>query len=148
MVCLGNICRSPIAEGVMKYKIELNRLDWTVASSGTNGLHTGEFPHQYAQKVCMQHGIDISNQRAKKFGVEDFQRYDVIYAMATDVYEDIRRIAPNRAAMNKVKLFLDELSDKLGQSVPDPWYGDESGYLPVYNLIERACEAIICKYQK
>lgn len=148
MVCLGNICRSPIAEGVMKEKIKLNRLNWTVASAGTNGLHTGEQPHRFSQKVCLQHGINIAAQRAQRFTVADFQHYDIIYAMARDVYDDIKRIAPNQEAMDKVKLFLDELGEAKGQSVPDPWYGNESGYLPVYQLIDRTCEAIISKYQQ
>jgi protein-tyrosine phosphatase len=145
MVCLGNICRSPIAEGVLLHKIQQHGLNWTVASAGTNGYHTGEAPHRFSQKVCLQHTIDISAQRASRFTVKDLDRYDIIYAMATDVYDDICRIAGSRPIAH-VRLFLDELDGPSGASVPDPWYGDESGYLPVFRLIDKACDAIIRKY--
>lgn len=146
MVCLGNICRSPIAEGVMRHKIKEAGLNWAVASAGTNGYHTGEEPHRFSQKVCRNHGIDISGQRAQRFAAQDLDRYDVIYAMADDVYEDIRRVARSGAGMDKVKLFLEELEPGSGASVPDPWYGSEEGYLPVYEMIEKTCAEIIRKY--
>ena len=82
MVCLGNICRSPIAEGVLRHKVKEHGLDWTVESAGTNPYHTGEAPHKYSQKVCLTHGIDISGQRARTFTKNDFEAYDVIYAFA------------------------------------------------------------------
>lgn len=148
MVCLGNICRSPIAEGILKSKAEALHLNWTIDSAGTNNYHIGEAPHLYSQKVCLQHGIDISSQRARRFTPKDFETYDIIYALAQDVYEEIRNISENGASMHKVSLFLRELNPASPASVPDPWYGDESGYLPVYQLIEQACEAIVRKYSK
>lgn len=146
MVCLGNICRSPIAEGVMRHLVSEAGLDWTVESAGTNGYHTGEEPHRHSQKVCRDRGIDISGQRACRFTARDFDRYDVIYAMAGDVYEDIRRTGGRHADMSKVKLFLEELEPGSGASVPDPWYGTEEGYLPVYRMIEDTCRVILHKY--
>lgn len=146
MVCLGNICRSPIAEGVLRHKVKEHGLDWTVESAGTNSYHTGEAPHKYSQKVCLAHGIDISGQRARTFTMNDLETYDVIYAFAGDVVADIRKIAGN-AGMSKVKYFLNELHPGKNESVPDPWYGDESGYLPVYQLIDETCNAIIDKYK-
>ena len=146
MVCLGNICRSPIAEGIMDALIRQHGLDWTVASSGTNGYHIGEAPHRYSGKVCLQHGIDISAQRAARFTAGDLEQYDVIYAMATDVYADISSICSGKEGMAKVRLFLSELAEGSTDSVPDPWYGDENGYLPVYQLIERTCKAIVQRY--
>lgn len=146
MVCLGNICRSPIAEGVLRHKIQQQGLPWTVASAGTNGYHTGEAPHHFSQKVCKTNGIDISEQRAKRFKKSDLDSYDIVYAMATDVMDEIRDIAGPKADLSKVKLFLEELEPGKSASVPDPWYGNEDGYLPVYEMIERTCEAIIEKY--
>jgi protein-tyrosine phosphatase len=146
MVCLGNICRSPIAEGVLAHKIRQYGLEWEVASAGTNGYHIGEPPHPYSRKVCLMNGIDISAQRARRFTALDLERYDRIYAMADDVIHDIRSIARGHAALHKVDYFLNELHPGSNASVPDPWYGDEDGYLPVYEMIEQTCDAIIRKY--
>jgi len=146
MVCLGNICRSPIAEGVLKHKARQNRLGWVVESAGTESYHIGSPPHKYSQKVCKTNGVDISAQRARKFTAEDFKKYDKIYAMADDVYDEIRRIGGRDADMSKVDFFLNELRAGSNASVPDPWYGEEDGYLPVYEMIEKTCDAIIRKY--
>lgn len=148
MVCLGNICRSPIAEGVLKHKAKQHGLDWVIESAGTNSYHTDEPPHKFSQKICKVYGIDISDQRARTFTREDFKRYDKIYALATDVKDDIRRIGGVAADMSKVELLLNELHDNCNASVPDPWYGGEDGYLPVYEMIDKVCERIIEKYGK
>jgi protein-tyrosine phosphatase len=148
MVCLGNICRSPIAEGVLRHKIKEHGLDWTVDSAGTEAYHVGEAPHRFSQKVSQAHGVDISCQRARQFTADDFNRYDKIYAMAADVYQEIKRIGGRHADMSKVDYFLNELTPGANASVPDPWYGNEDGYGPVYDLIEETCEAIIKKYNK
>ena len=147
MVCLGNICRSPIAEGVLKHKAKEHGLDWIVESAGTNSYHTGQEPHRHSQKVCLQNGIDISAQRARKFKPEDFELYDKIYVMAEDVYEDVIEIAGHKIDPEKLDYFLNELDGGQNQSVPDPWYGTEVGYAPVYDMIEKTCEAIINKYK-
>jgi len=148
MVCLGNICRSPIAEGVMKKLVAERKLDWQVDSAGTNGYHIGEAPHKYSQKVCKKHGIDISNQRARRFSSKDFEQYDLIFVMAADVYDDLQRWAPKPEDMEKVHYFLDALYPNVSAEVPDPWYGDESGYEPVYQMIAKGCEAILDKWTK
>jgi len=148
MVCLGNICRSPIAEGVLRHKIRQHGLDWQVASAGTNGYHTGQPPHRFSQKICRQNGIDISAQRARRFAAKDLEAYDRIYVMAEDVYLDIEAIARNHTRLDKVDYFLNELHPGSNASVPDPWYGDEDGYLSVYEMIEQTCEAIIHRYAK
>lgn len=148
MVCLGNICRSPIAEGVMRHKIQEHGLDWEVASAGTESYHIGEAPHRFSQKICLQHGVDISSQCARKFVREDFARYDKIYAMASDVYDEIKRIGGAGADMGKVSLFLNELRPGSNESVPDPWYGTERDYTPVYEMIADTCDAIIHRYGK
>jgi protein-tyrosine phosphatase len=143
MVCLGNICRSPLAEGILQHKADEAGLNWTVDSAGTNSYHIGEPPHPLSQKVARLNGIDICNQRARRFVKEDFDRYDKIYAMADDVLDDIKRIAKDKYDPSKAGLFLNELYPGKNASVPDPWYGEEPGYHDVYKLIEEACEAII-----
>lgn len=148
MVCLGNICRSPIAEGVLKHKAKEKGLDWIVESAGTESYHVGEAPHRFSQKICKANGIDISGQRARKFTAQDFDHYDKIYALADDVYDEIRRIGGKNADMGKVNLLLNELHDNCNVSVPDPWYGGEEGYLPVYEMIDQVCDAIVQKYSK
>lgn len=147
MVCLGNICRSPIAEGLMRNKIEQNGLDWEVDSAGTESYHIGEPPHRYSQKVCLANGVDISSQRARKFTAKDFEQFDKIYAMAADVYNEIKHIGGYKADMSRVELFVNELWPGTNKSVPDPWYGTEEGYLPVYELINQTCDAILEKYK-
>lgn len=147
LVCLGNICRSPIAEGVLKHKAKQLGLDWQIDSAGTNGYHIGEAPHRFSQKICLQHGIDISRQRARRFTAKDFEEYDMIYALALDVYREIEKIGYRQVQMNKVYLFLSESKEGSTESVPDPWYGDESGYLPVFDIIEQTCTRIIKRYR-
>lgn len=145
MVCLGNICRSPIAEGVMRHKIAENGLDWHVDSAGTESYHIGSSPHKYSQEVCEQYGIDISGQRARQFDTLDFQEYDKIYAMAEDVLEEI--ISKGHHDVQNVSLFLNELNPGANESVPDPYYGGQEGYTLVYDMIDRTCDAIIKKYK-
>jgi Protein-tyrosine-phosphatase len=146
MVCLGNICRSPLAEGILKDKVEKAELDWFVDSAGTNGYHIGEAPHKLSQKVARLNGIDICQQKARQFVKEDFDRFDKIYAMADDVLDDIKHIAKSKFDPSKVDFLMNELFPGQNISVPDPWYGPEPGYHQVYKLIDDACEAIIRKY--
>lgn len=146
MVCLGNICRSPLAEGILQYKADNAGLNWKVESAGTNGYHIGEAPHQLSQKVATLNGIDISGQRSRQFIKEDMEQYDKIYAMANDVLMDIKQIAKERFNSNKVDLFLNEMYEGENRDVPDPWYGAEEGYHRVYEIIASACEKIIENY--
>lgn len=146
MVCLGNICRSPLAEGILKHKAKAAGLNWTVESAGTNNYHIGEAPHRLSQKVAKQNGIDICAQKARRFVKEDFDHFDKIYAMADDVQDEIKRIAKEKYDPTKVDLFLNELYPGKNASVPDPWYGPEAGYHEVYKLIDETCAAIISKY--
>jgi protein-tyrosine phosphatase len=146
MVCLGNICRSPLAEGILKHKAKAAGLNWQVDSAGTNGYHTGEAPHRLSQKVAKLNGIDICAQRARQFTAADLDRYDKIYAMADDVIDDMKRIAGGKWKGDKVDLLLNELHPGEDRSVPDPWYGTEPGYHDVYALINEACDRIIERY--
>ncbi|HRN47687.1 MAG TPA: low molecular weight protein-tyrosine-phosphatase [Niabella sp.] len=148
MVCLGNICRSPLAEGILQNKIKEAGLDWQVDSAGTNGYHVGEAPHRLSQKVARLHGIDISNQRARNFSPTDFQKFDKIYAMADDVIDEIKHIAKDKFDSSKVDLIMNELYPGEGLDVFDPWYGGEDGYHEVYDMINAACDAIINNINK
>ncbi len=145
-VCLGNICRSPIAEGVMKRLADQYQLDWIIDSAGTESYHIGEDPHQHSQAVCREKGIDISKQKARRFCKEDIERFDKIYAMASDVLLEIQHIAGTHLDGDKVMLLLNEQYPHQHRSVPDPWYGEKEGYYEVYDAIESCCEAIVKKY--
>lgn len=145
MVCLGNICRSPLAEGILQQKAREAGLDWRVDSAGTNGFHIGEAPHPLSQKVARMNGINVSGQRARKFTADDFRHYDKIYAMAGDVVYEMRRIAGSHFDPAKVDLLMNELSPT-NQDVPDPWSGPESGYHAVYRMIDEAAGCIIQRY--
>lgn len=146
MVCLGNICRSPLAEGILKEKLRVAGLSWTVESAGTNGFHNGEAPHRLSQKVAFERGIDISNQVSRQIIASDFSKFDIIYALATDVKYDIKRVVKNAYQDNKVILLMDEVFPGKNMDVPDPWSGPLSGYYEAFDLIEKACNAIIEKY--
>ena len=146
MVCLGNICRSPLAEGILQEKIKQAGLSWEVDSAGTNSYHTGEAPHHFSQKVAALKGIDISSQSARRFVKEDFQQYDKIYAMAPDVLDDMKSIAREKFDEQKVDLLLNEQYPGQNKEVPDPWYGPEAGYYEVYDFIDKACDCIVKKY--
>lgn len=143
MVCLGNICRSPLAEAILQDKVLKAGLTWKVESAGTNSYHLGEPPHPLSQKVASLYGIDISHQRARRFTADDFITFDKIYALAGDVMEEIKRIAKNKFDPARTELLLNELYPGENRDVPDPWYGPEPGYHEAYKLIDAACEAIL-----
>ena len=146
MVCLGNICRSPLAEGILQEKAFKAGLKWSVESAGTNRYIMGEAPHPLSQKIARLKGIDISCQRARKFSPDDFEIYDKIYALANDVLDEIKIIAGKKFNAAKIDLLMNELWPGENRDVPDPWYGPEPGYHEVYELINEVCDAIIEKY--
>lgn len=146
MVCLGNICRSPLAEGILQHRSRQAGLVWTVDSAGTNGYHIGEAPHQLSQKVALLNGIDISRQRARHFSGADCKQYDLIYAMAGDVVEQMKWLAKKEYMPEKVDLLMNELYPGRNMDVPDPFYGTEPGYHEVFEMMDKACEKIISRY--
>ena len=148
MVCLGNICRSPLAEGILLKKITAAGLDWKVDSAGTNGYHVNESPHYLSQRVAKKKGIDISKQLCRRFVSADFDRFDKIYAMAEDVIEEMKLISGTKFNPEKVELILNVVHPGEDRGVPDPWYGPEAGYYEVFDLLENACEALIKNYNK
>ncbi len=145
MVCLGNICRSPLAEGIMQYKADKAGLQWTVDSAGTGGWHIGEAPHKLSQKIARLNGIDICGQKARQFEPADMQHFDHVFFMDRDNYEDARRMAGNSWDAKKASLLLDEIFPGKNRSVPDPYFGGEEDYHEVFKMIAEACDAFIGK---
>jgi len=135
-----------MAEGILKDKANKAGLPWTIESAGTNGFHDGEAPHYLSQKIARQYGIDICNQRSRRFQPGDFDRFDKIYALAEDVLFDIRQIAKKKFDSSKVDLLMNELYPGKNMDVPDPWSGPEMEYHEAFRLIDAACEAIVIKY--
>jgi protein-tyrosine phosphatase len=147
MVCLGNICRSPLAEGILESKAKKLGLEWEIDSAGTNNsYHIGEAPHPLSQKVAKLNAVDISDQSARAFTADDFDRFDKIYAMSSDIIEHMKRIAKKKFRPEKTDLLLNEVFPGENLDVPDPWFGEEPGYHEVFRMIDKACEKIIEKY--
>ena len=144
MVCLGNICRSPLAEGIMKHKIRERGLDWTVDSAGTGSWHTGELPDRRSIDKARQYGIDITDQRARQFQPADFERFDSILVMDTQNRRDVLRLAQHDEHRTKVQLILDALHPGQERNVPDPYY-DDDGFEEVFQMLDAACEAFVSR---
>lgn len=141
MVCLGNICRSPLAEGILHHYITTHQLDWVVDSAGTGGWHAGEPPDPRSIAVARRHGIDLSSQKARKIEATDFANFDLIVAMDTSNYRDLLSLAPQPALRAKVRLLLDFLHPGKNESVPDP-YWDDNAFEPVFQLIAAGIKAL------
>jgi protein-tyrosine phosphatase len=142
MVCLGNICRSPLAEGILKSKTSSQHV--FVDSAGTAGYHIGNNPDKRSIAVAKKYGIDISGQRCRKFNFNDFAQFDIIYAMDLSNYYDILALSNEKDHIDKVKLLLEEGSSSV-REVPDPYYGGTDGFEEVFKLINQACEMIAKK---
>lgn len=136
MVCLGNICRSPLAEGIMQHLAEQNGLDWQIDSAGTGNWHVGEEPDRRSVRTAHSHGIDISSQACRQFRRQDFNAFDLILVMDKNNYADVLALAPDEQAAGKVKLLLGD------KEVPDPYF-DDTLFEPVFGLIEEGCRNII-----
>ena len=147
MVCLGNICRSPLAEGILQHKAWQAGLKWKVESAGTGDWHAGEPPHQLSQKVAGMNGIDISGQQCRQFTKEDMLIFDKIYVMDENNYNDVRLMSGELWDEKKVDLFLNELYPGENRNVPDPWHGKEKNYHEVFELLNKTCDAVISKYK-
>jgi len=143
MVCLGNICRSPLAEGILKNKTQ--NLDVYVDSAGTASYHVGNLPDSRSIEIANKNGIDLTDQRARQFSEKDFDDFDKIYAMDTNNYSNIISLARNQSDRDKVDVILNELNPKSYDSVPDPYYGAGDGFQIVYDMLDNACDAIVGK---
>lgn len=146
MVCLGNICRSPLAEGILASKLSSEY--FTVHSAGTGDYHIGKNPDYRSVAIAKANGIDISQQKARQFSAQDFIDYDYIYAMDGTNYQDILKLAPNPESKNKAKLILNELFEDENVDVPDPYFGLENGFPIVYEMLDEVCDTIAEKLKK
>ena len=137
-VCLGNICRSPAAEAVYKSYLETNGIsDIEVDSAGTADYHIGFQPDKRMIATAIEHGVDISNLRARQFQSDDFDSFDLIFAMDSSNYQNIISLAKDDNDKQKVKMILDN------SNVPDPYYGGDEGFEHVYQLLHEACQKIL-----
>ncbi|MBL7869638.1 low molecular weight protein-tyrosine-phosphatase [Flavobacterium lindanitolerans] len=143
MVCLGNICRSPLAEGILQSKLPRDR--FVVDSAGTGDWHIGRQPDSRSIAVAKSNGLDISRQRGRLFTATDFETNDYIFVMDNSNYKDVMRLAPNAEAKSKVSLILNELFPGENVDVPDPYFGLEDGFSNVYGMLDEVCEIIADK---
>lgn len=146
VVCLGNICRSPLAHGILGSKLPKD--SFYVDSAGTTAYHIGNSPDHRSIKVAKTHGVDISGQSARQFRVSDFDTFDYIYAMDASNYNNIISLARNNDDIEKVKLFLEENNSVSDKNVPDPYYGDISDFEYVFNLLEATSKILSAKLKE
>ncbi len=142
MVCLGNICRSPLAEGILKHKLQTKSIDARVDSAGTSDYHVGEPADPRTLEVARKHNIDISSHRARQFDVSDFDRYDRIYAMDRQNYDTISNLTRNPQDADKVELYLNILKPGTNSEVPDPYWSGRDGFENVFRLLDEAGEKL------
>lgn len=143
MVCLGNICRSPLAEGILKHKLFMHGIGVHVDSAGTAAYHAGESPDVRSQEIARRHGIDIGDQRARRFSAADFDRFDRIFVMDRSNYRDVLSLARNSDDRKKVDMILNQVFPGENRQVPDPYYGGRDGFQKVFDMLDAACEEIM-----
>lgn len=147
MVCLGNICRSPLAEGIMLKLIREQQLNIEVDSAGTAGYHIGECPDKRSTANAKKHGVDLSPLVARQFSAGDFDVFDKIYVMDHSNRKNVLALARNKADEAKVDLLLNELHPGEHREVPDPYFGGEQGFEDVFVMVEKACRRIAARYK-
>lgn len=148
MVCLGNICRSPMADGLLRKKVKEKGLDVIVDSAGTSNYHVGEAPDHRMRATAKKLGCPIDELRARQFSVNDFDDFDIIYAMDSSNYNNIIALARNEKDSSKVRLMLNELYPSENRSVPDPYFGGEQGFIDVFNLLDEVTDVVIKEFLK
>ncbi len=146
MVCLGNICRSPLAEGILRSKLPND--SFFIDSAGTGNYHIGKNPDTRSIAIAKKHGLDISNLKGKQFEVSDFDTFDIIYVMDESNYRNVISLARNENDRLKVNFILNEITPGLDENVPDPYYGGHEGFENVYKMLDEACSAIAKKLIK
>lgn len=143
MVCLGNICRSPLAEGILASKLPKNK--FTVDSAGTGSWHIGHSPDERSIAVAKKYNINISNQKGRQFSTNDFDSFDYIYVMDNSNYSNVIELAQNQDQKEKVHLILNDLFPNENVDVPDPYFGLPNGFEIVYNMLDEVCDVIAKK---
>lgn len=140
MVCLGNICRSPLAEGILASKLPKDK--FTVDSAGTGHWHIGHQPDKRSLETALRNGLDISHQRGRQFSAADFDAFDYIYVMDNSNYADVIALAQTEEHRGKVRLILDEMFPGENVDVPDPYYGMQNGFDMVYRMLDETCDIV------
>ncbi len=140
MVCLGNICRSPLAEGILRSKLSLT--EFTIDSAGTGNYHVGDLPDKRSVKVADKYGIDITDQRGRQFNLNDFDKFDIIYVMDESNFENVIKLSRNDEDKSKVKYILNEIYPNQNHSVPDPYTGGIQGFENTFKMLDEACNQI------
>lgn len=144
-VCLGNICRSPMGEGILRFKSNEKGINLKIDSAGTGHWHAGENPDKRATKTAKDHGIDISKLVARQIIVDDFDNFDLILAADSEVYNGILAIARNEKDKKKVEFIMNLVQPGSNRSVPDPYFGGMDGFENVFDMLDKACDAILKK---
>jgi protein-tyrosine phosphatase len=145
MVCLGNICRSPLAEGILAAKLTKHKIQGIVDSAAVSSYHTGESPDERAIRVAKENNIDISSQRARRISKSDFEKFDLILSMDHSVHEEVMNVAPGGTDTDKARLFLEFSGYSGNPNVPDPYFGEYEGFRDVFQLLDEQCENILQK---
>ncbi|WP_042247578.1 low molecular weight protein-tyrosine-phosphatase [Nonlabens ulvanivorans] len=145
MVCLGNICRSPLAEGIMRSK--LNFTKFSIDSAGTSGSHRGQAPDKRSIAVAKKNGLDISSQASRKLVAEDLVKFDYIFVMDNSNYRDVIALAQNDEQRAKVHKILDWAFPNEDLDVPDPYYGGDSGFENVYRMLDHVTDVVAKKLE-
>jgi protein-tyrosine phosphatase len=143
MVCLGNICRSPLAEGLLASKLPKDK--FIVDSAGTGNYHIGKQPDQRSILTAQKNGLDITNQKGRQFSSNDFDYFDYIFVMDSSNYDDVISLAKSEAHKNKVEMILNHLFPRENVDVPDPYYGLQNGFDMVYEMLDEACDILAKK---
>lgn len=145
MVCLGNICRSPLAEGIMQKHLDSNGIDGSVDSAGVLSFHEGDPPQPGSIRVAANHGLDISHQKSRPFVVGDFEKFDLIFTMDRSVHEQISSLTTNPDQISRTHLLLEYAGNIELHDVPDPYRMPDDAFENVYQLINEACGIIVSK---
>ncbi len=148
MVCLGNICRSPMAEGILRSKVKELKLNIEVDSAGTANFHVGESPDLRAIKTAKIFGVDISDLRGRQFVQSDYDKFDFIFVMDESNKTNVLKLARNEVDKKKVKLFLDLTPELDFKDVPDPWFGGDEGFVEVFEMLEKSCHNFLTQEVK
>tara|TARA_R110000868_G_scaffold99653_1_gene274190 strand:- start:6303 stop:6770 length:468 start_codon:yes stop_codon:yes gene_type:complete len=146
MVCLGNICRSPLAEGILASKLPKEK--FTVDSAGTGSWHIGHAPDSRSIAIAKKYKLDISKQKGRQFNTSDFKTYDYIYVMDKSNYDDVIELSKTQEQKNKVQIILNELYPNENVDVPDPYFGMPNGFDIVYTMLNEVCEIIAAKIKE
>ena len=146
MVCLGNICRSPLAHGLLREKVNNIVMHVMVDSAGTSGHHAGEAPDPRMRSTAKQFGLNIDDLRSRQFSKSDFLNFDLIYVMDASNYNNVISLASSDEDKAKVRLILNESQPGMNLEVPDPYYGGDQGFIDVFNMLDAATDKIIEKH--